>query len=355
MSELQNDWRPLPLTLEAITPQWLSAALSVRHPGTRVKSVEVSNRRSGTSTSSRMVLEYEGETGLPRTLYIKGGFQEAMRRRVWAALAIEAQFYDRIAPTLPIRMPRSYFAGVDESTRQGIVIFEDLTLRGVGFGHATQPLGADAIAKVLDLQARMHAQWWERPALAELAQWAQPQRVFLKYLLRQKHWNEVLQRPYADRIPAPLRDADFVAHAHDRLWALNDSRRQTLVHGDCHGGNLFFERDGSPGLLDWQCTARGHWAHDVMWIIVSAMDIEARRAHERDLLEHYLGQLSACGAPAPRFDEAWLAYRQNMMHGMSSSVANPYDMQSETVTRLSAERVLAAIEDLDVLESLGLT
>jgi hypothetical protein len=84
------------------------------------------------------------------------------------------------------------------------------------------------------------------------------------------------------------------------------------------------------------------------------MATDERRKHERALLERYLARLAGAGIQAPGFDEAWLAYRQNMMYGVACGVGNPYDMQSETVTCISAERILAAVTDLDVLRSLGL-
>ena len=354
MNESKSKWLPLPLELEAITPEWLSAALSEHYPGTRVKFVSSDNINRGTSTSGRLNVEYAGASALPRTLYVKGGFDAAMRRRVWVALAVESRFYSEIAPTLAARIPKAYFAGADDATRQGIVVLEDLAARGATFGHATRPIDAQAMARLLDLLADMHAQWWESPDLEKIADGATPQRTFVKYLLRPKHWSDVLARPYGHLIEGPLSDQNFVARGLDHMWALNDRRSQTLIHGDTHPGNLYFESDGSPGLMDWQCVQKGHWAHDVMWLIVCGMGIEERRRNEQALVEYYLRRLSDAGVTAPEFEEAWLSYRQNMIYGVACSVANPYDMQSEAVTRISAERVLAAVADLDVVNSLGL-
>jgi hypothetical protein len=344
-------------------------ALSEAQPGTKVAAVRWSGHRAGTSSSARLELSYvqafaqadarlcahhyAQPNALPPTLYIKGGFAAPMRRRVWGGLETEARFFQRVAPGLRIHMPRAFFAGVDTENRQAIVILEDLAVRNVSFGHATQPLGADAMARLMALLAKLHAPWWQRPGLGNWVAGAGPQRLYVKYLLRPASWAAVLERPYAHLIPPALREATVVGQALDRLWALNDSRAQTLLHGDTHPGNLFFERDGTPGLMDWQCAQQGHWAHDVMWAIVCAMGIEERRHHERPLIEHYLAELAHHGVTAPPFDEAWLAYRQNVMYGVSCGVANPYDMQTEEVTRLSAERILAAAVDLESARALG--
>lgn len=359
MSTLSNPsppapaWLPLPLALEQITAPWLSAALSVRHPGTEVTAIRFSNRRDGTSTSARLDVDYARPSELPATWYVKGGFVEAMRRRVWAGLEVEARFYAEVAPELRIHIPRGHFAGVDAQNRQAIVVLEDMGVRGVHFGHATEPIGAESMARLMSLLADLHAQWWQSPRLATLADGAGAQRLFVKYLLRPKFWSAVLDRPYAHLIPPALRDAGVVDQALDRMWALSDARTPTLVHGDTHAGNLFFEPDGTPGLMDWQCAQKAHWAHDVMWTIVCGMTIDERRRHERHLIEHYLAELARHGVAAPGFDEAWLAYRQCAMYGVSCGVANPYDMQNEEVTRTSAERILAAVEDLETARSLG--
>ena len=42
------------------------------------------------------------------------------------------------------------------------------------------------------------------------------------------------------------------------------------------------------------------------------------------------------------------------MHNLIGSVLNPYDMQTEEVTTISATRALAAAQELDTLKALGL-
>ena len=64
----------------------------------------------------------------------------------------------------------------------------------------------------------------------------------------------------ADIVPEPIkrqgrilfeRSADI-----DAFWA---SQPQTVIHGDTHLGNLFFEGD-SPGFIDWQVATARAWA-----------------------------------------------------------------------------------------------
>jgi len=95
-----------------------------------------------------------------------------------------------------------------------------------------------------------------------------------------------MNRPRGEHVPPQLQDRPRVATA---IGALNDIKQRSpvcLLHGDPHMGNMFFDADGG-GLFDWQLFTSGHWAYDVVWSMVGAMTIEARRATDRDLLTHY--------------------------------------------------------------------
>lgn len=348
----------LPLSLDEVTPTWLSEALGTRFPGVRISAATREAERSGTSTSARFILDYDergGHADLPPSVYVKGGFDDVMRRRVWVALIQEARFYAELAPDVPINIPRALFAGVDEDAKQGVVILEDMSLRNVEFGHITQSRGPDTVARLIELQGKLHARFWQDPRLADYATWGDPQRGFLRYLLREKHWNAVMERSYGEQILAILPDREFALRAIEHCWALNAARPQTLVHGDPHSGNQYFEADGSPGFMDWQLPFPSAPGHDHAEMLITSLTIEERRTHERDLIALYREVLVSHGvADAPSFDELFLNYRQNQMHNMVQAVFNPYDMQTVEVTDTSATRSLAAAEDLDMIEALAL-
>jgi hypothetical protein len=349
---------PLPLSLDEVTPAWLTAALGHTFPGIAVTSAVREGERSGTSTSARFVLGYDGEGGseeLPASVYVKGGFDDVMRRRVWSALIMEARFYAELAPDVPINIPRALSTGVDEEAKQGVVILEDMAPRGVEFGHITQPRGVDTVARLIEMQARLHARFWADPRLEQYADWGQPQRSFLGYLLREKHWDAVHERGYAEQLHALLPDRDFALVAIQRCWDLDDALPRTLLHGDPHSGNQYFEADGTPGFMDWQCPFPGAPGHDHAEMMITSLTIEERRAHERDLIALYREVLVASGVTdAPSFDDLFLSYRQNQMHNLVQAVFNPYDMQTQEVTDMSAIRSLVAAEDLDAIGALDL-
>ena len=62
---------------------------------------------------------------------------------------------------------------------------------------------------------------------------------------------------------------------------------------------------------------RGSWAHDVTYLLVTALDPEVRRAHQRELLGEYLELLRVSGVtdvPSPA--EAFEQYRTAALWGL---------------------------------------
>lgn len=347
----------LPLAFEEITCEWLSQALSQRYPGVEVTSCTCDSQMHTTSSKARLRLAYNDvgqRAGLPASMYIKGGFSPRTLKRIWGGFAIEVRFFQEIAPQMRVNIPRCYFAQVDEKSRQGIVLLEDLSARGCTFGSPNRPVPPDRVAAMLELMAKYHGQWWNHPRLPQYAAAKEPLHIFMRWQLRREWWNKVMEMPAAAYMPSELRNGDLIERAMERLWELNELQPQTYVHADPHLGNSYFETDGTPGLLDWQCSMRGPWAHDVSYFMTCALSIEDRRANERELLKQYLGALRAAGGEAPSFDQAWLEHRRQMMHGLSVAVPTAHDQMSEANTILYSYRFSQAAEDLEVMQSLDL-
>ncbi|MGH2794445.1 MAG: phosphotransferase [Actinomycetota bacterium] len=339
---------PLPLKTEDVTAEWLGAAL-----GATVTSFRVEEVIGGTATKMRLVLDYGGSPDLPSAMVLKGGLDipEVGNIVGLTGYAREVEFFNDVAPELPINIPRAFFGGIDPVSGQALVLLEDLTARGVTFGRATSPITPEAAAVALDDMARYHALWWESPRLDPLARFPGVLEPIILYLLGPENWEACMARPRAAAVTGELRDHARVQAAVQTMWERNKEAPRCFIHGDPHLGNMYFESDGSPGFLDWQGAMCGTWAHDVTYFLISSLDIEDRRAHERALLEHYLDRLASYGAPAPGFDDAWLAYRRNVMHGFMW-VVNPEELQPEDVNTACATRFATAAVDLESLASL---
>ncbi|MBY8824343.1 phosphotransferase [Sphingomonas colocasiae] len=346
--------RNLPRSFEAFTPDWFTWALSPRFAGVRVAELTRSGERVGTSASCRFEISY-ADTGSgeepPASVYVKGGFTEAQLKRYWMVLQQEARFYNELAPEVPMNIPQHYFAQIDDA-QQGITMLEDLGSRGVTFGYWGR-LSVDQVAALIEQFAAMHAQWLGDPRLPGLKGWEEPQRGFLKYLVRDKHWDELTSRVYGQRLVEAVPKPELIRVALDRMWGLNDAAPRTLVHGDAHGGNMFFEADGRPGTLDFQLCFGGSGMHDVSWLIVSGLSTEDRRAEEGRLLKAYRQAMIANGADMPDFDALWLTHRQQMAHAFVSGACEPIESGPLEMINAAAEVTIAAARDHDVLDALG--
>lgn len=353
---ISNATPDLPLYLEDVDARWLTHVIQSKYPGVVVGECRQRGGYQGTSISASFVISYTERAGhdLPEAVYVKGGFDDKWRKRVYQALQQEAVFYNEIAPDIDLNIPSSFYAAINDAP-QGIVVLEDLNLRqgGVRFATNLAHVSVDDVAGVLEKIASLHSQWWGDPRLGAYESWREPQRLFLKYCYRSSHWDELISCKHGDLLERILISSETALRSLDTLWRVMDSRPKTFLHGDLHGGNIFYEADGQPGFLDWQLCFSGNYAHDMSWIIVTALNTEQRRENEQGLIKHYLSVLKAQRGSAPSFNDAWLSYRQNMAHAMASYGAVPRDMGPPDIVERSAERVFHAALDHDVLEALN--
>ena len=347
----------VPVTLEQVTPEWLTAALDQRYPGTQVLSMRHGTIIRGMATKAQLFLTYNdaGKAhGLPESLWVKSGF-DALNDELRAHNQTEACFFRDLAPSLSINIPKTWLELVDPPRHNGLMLFEDLTARNVTFGRQTTPLEPDEMLRVLDLQAGYHGAFWKDRRL-EAFDWltvggmivsSNVCDIFLGF------WDMVETLPRFDFVPPQLRDPALIRRAIQTLHA-NDAREANcIVHGDAHQSNLFFDPDGTPGYLDWASVMRGHWAFDVSYVLVGSQRVEDRRRLQRDQLAYYLDRLSAITGEVIPFDEAWLAYRQHAMWMFMTTLC-PVELHPEELCMINAERACAAIVDLDTVASLGL-
>lgn len=349
---------PLPLTTEGVTAAWLSAALRTRYPDVEVTQVEPAQTIEGTATKVRLRLAYGPHAprdGLPDQMCIKGGF--GAHREYLGGMGLyssEVRFYNEIAPLYELARPASYFGLTQTDPVQGIVALEDLQARGVTFARATRPLSVTLARAGLDALAALHGQSWGDD---------RPRRLGVEPLLGDT--TEPILRDFLAALPerfaAPRAfAAAVVLHEPDRLRAAYAAYRAQVqrgavcvVHGDAHIGNAYVEPDGRVGFVDWQTVTVGSWVHDVNYFLVSALDVPDRRAHERDLLGHYLKALATYGVSAPGLDEAWRAYRRATVHGFLSWLCNLDVWQPAEVNTATYARFGMAMVDHDTYAALG--
>jgi hypothetical protein len=343
-----------------ITPTWLEHALAPRYPGVRVRSVEAVEVRQVTNTHAFLRVEYEDAHGAPARMFCKMLPLDPDRRTVLAASQMgpkEVLFYERLAPHLALRVPDVYVARHDPRDESFVLLMEDLSASACRVSDGTWGITPDSAARALEDLAALHVRFEDpRRRLAEvpwapLAEHVPPYGMApLRYGL--DHHRDRLSDEFA-------RAAEiYIAHPAElvHLWA-NGPGPATVVHGDTHIGNLF-DDGGRTGFLDWGVINVTTPLRDASYFITMAMQIEDRRAHERDLLRHYLKARAALGGESVGWDDAWQAHRLHALYcvvAACSIVKFPADAPPARQVFANAflARVEAAISDLDSLTALG--
>lgn len=308
----------IPTTLAgAHDPDWLTAIMQEAAPGSRVTGVDVVQNIRVVATKSRVRLHYasDGPAG-PSELCIKGFFDtDAYMEKFSSMSATEARFYASVANHVPMRVARSPYSAVDPKTGLGLIVMEDLTAKGARFISALEPIGVDFAHRSVEQLAKLHATYSVGDALARL-DWASSvlQPMSESPPLETEHLQRLLDGERSATLSGGVLDAARIHRALRLLAAVNRRSEHTLLHGDCHAGNMFETAEG-PGFTDWQLVNRGHWALDLAYHVATILTVEEAEANERALLDHYLASFAAAGGTPPSRDDAWDQYRLATLYG----------------------------------------
>jgi hypothetical protein len=356
----------VPAFYECITPQWLTAVVRRRHPDATVTGVRLGERDSGTTNRRRTFLEYaeaDRNKGYPASVFCKAA-QDLPNRITMSAGSAEGEvrFYNEIRPRLPIDAPEAYFAAIAYPSYRAIIVLKDISAEAEFCGYQT-PMSRKRAESQIELLARMHGAFYDS---AEL--WTGPLARIEPFPRRFHHFvsHHGLEKACHNGLvaAAPVMPASLLARRAEvwpaTLRAVESLLEgpQTLCHGDVHLGNWYVRPDERMGLTDFQNVTTGHWARDLAYTISTALTVEDRRRWERDLVALYLERLAQAGGGKEGFDETWKRYRQQMLAAMAwwtvtltPSPTMAQDMQTKETTLCFLERIGAAVEDLETLDS----
>lgn len=342
----------LPTTVADVDAAWLQEALKTSRPEVVVESMTVRDVRYSTATRILVDVSYGSDAeGLPSQLCVKGGFDCSEYDKRAVTFRHEARAYGELLPLLQVQRPDCFFAAIDRSNGQGVLVLEDVVAAGGVTNRALEAPTVDEAAEFLELLAGMHASSWDAPFLERLP-WL---TVSLSEGDTLRHWWDeaeleryLEQERRAEVVDPSLRDPSRLLALFDALAPLAARRPRSVLHGDTHIGNTYRDPAGRPALLDWQGVAQGRPIRDLSYFLASNLETEDRRAHERDLLRHYLSRLAAEGVSPPGFDDAWTEYRQWMVVPLLVWIRNSDLCQPRDANRLGAQRASTAVMDLDV-------
>jgi hypothetical protein len=354
---------PIPATPDGLTPEFLTQVVQTLHAGVIVDAFDLVEHKTygeimvSTSDRLRLRLTYSGDVpdSLPTQVSVK------LKRSIDAVLGElydnEVQFYLRLRNEQPAVTPYPVGAVCDKETALFYLLLEDLSLKNAKFPNATSATTVDQVKAVLDQMARLHAFYWNSPRLTGDLAWYQNHvdSSLAQRMRRTLHTtisSDMPHNPYKrERVAMLGTTVKELGGLYVRLEDHQATLTQTILHGDGHIGNSYLLPDGTAGLLDFQLTARGYWAHDVNYLIVTALDVEQRRASEAELVRHYLEQLRANGVTSsPSWDEAWLEYRRGILWSFYVGwLTTPITNYGEAINRANLFRISEAFADHETL------
>jgi hypothetical protein len=359
----------VPRSPDDVGPGWLTAVLCAGTSGARVTAVDTVQRTCGTTTRRALAVTYNDAgdaAALPTRLFVKCTTTPAQRLMLGLGGLIHGEpgFYTHVRAGLEIEAPAGYFGAVEPRSWRSVVVIEDVTAtRGASFWTPATRLGRAQVEELIGHMATWHGSLWDSPRL-DAWRWlrtpAEQMRLIDALLGLANRLPAGAARARAV-IPAALRDrqADLYEGLR-RSMSIAGQGAQTYLHGDLHVANSYATADGRMGVADWQVGLRGSWAFDFGYLLATALDVEARRAWEHELLDLYLDRLAAAGGARIPLAQAWLAYRQATLYPyfawvytIGRSRLQPR-FQPDEVCLTLIERIAGAIEDLQSLAAVGL-
>ncbi|MDB5985675.1 MAG: hypothetical protein JWR16_728 [Nevskia sp.] len=350
-----------PQSVSDLTPQLLTALIAPRHPGAVVQSFEVLKSsqygEAMVSTSARALLslQYAPGTGngLPQRAILK--LPREISQIIAAIYVNEVRLYMQLGAEIGIETPRVLGGVCDPATGHYGLLLEDLTLRDARFPNVTQEITLDQIEMLVDTLAQLHARYWQSPRFSGDLAWLEshvegPVCRLMNDVVPMIIQQEIDINPFKRELVQKLRTTGSQLLLGTQAVQRHQGKLpQTLLHGDTHLGNTYLLPDGRVGLLDWQLTVRGHCAHDLSYLITTALTVEMRRRHEHELLQRYLDRLAAFGvAQPPTFGQLWTEYRRALVWGVYIGwLTTPVVNYGWEINIINLLRLTTAYEDLE--------
>ncbi len=334
----------LPRTREQLARPAAVNALLQRYPGQAgerlppVRRVSLPGVDFESSNCINFLVDLEFDTAgdaPPTSAYVKLPCRELTTRVFANAMGfweLEVLFCRRIAPKIPVRVPRVYAAAHRGS--RFVLLLENIgEVPGVKlFINRDMAAGTslERARRVLGMFAELHAGFWgldgkSRDALLPLAMqtYASPGRSAMTRSLNTAAVAGCL-KVAPERFDVALADVcrRAVGEKWDALQRTWYSGPLTLIHGDSHLGNVFeYATPDGPkmGMLDFQAVQWSKGIRDVQYFLINSLEPDLLAAHERSLVDEYLDALAEGGVVLDR-DEAFLQYRAFSFQTLSTAV-----------------------------------
>jgi hypothetical protein len=306
--------------VDQITPEWLTEALAV--DGGKVVARTATPVGTGqVADTFRFDLTWEPADAGPPTVVAKvTAVDQASRNaaQLTRTYELEAAFYRELADSLAVRTPRCYWAHHDPDTGAYVVLMDDLA--PAVQGDQLTGCSVDEARAAIEELARLHAPRWGDPTLADIP-WLHrhdPDAIAGTAGLLGMLGDGFLERYDATLDPEV---GELVGRLLPKVVPhfLDKPGAWTVQHSDYRLDNLLFGPDGSVTVVDWQTVTHGPGVADLSYFVGAGLQIDERREHEQDLVEHYRRTMAAEGVELDP-DQLWEDYRRYTFSGLVMAI-----------------------------------
>jgi len=238
-----------------------------------------------------------------------------------------------------------------------VLLLEDVGVLGTQFDQITGASLRQAEPAIRTI-ARLHADWWESPKLAEhpwLLKLSDDPYPFAVGMAFDAGW-PVVQEYMADYMtPAVKQLGDGFSARLAATFAKVCDGPLTLSHADWRLDNLFFTDDPKNPVIavDWQLIDRSCGPRDVAYLVTQSLELASANEYI-EALDIYLDELASLGVAVDR-EWALLSYRHAARFGFVYPVVaggslTVEDPRHELLCRTLMRRCVSAIEALDAFD-----
>ena len=348
--------RLIPTTMEEITAEWLTGALTTSGV-LKNNSVRTLNRKiigvgqGYMGTLARLSIEYEKpDDTLPSTMIAKIPTKEAKNKMLMEAFwnyEREIRLYEEIVDQVPIRTPHCYFSDFDPGPgekrmttvygnygklpqgfmavyfiyvgvrnlmlkRRYILLFEDFSnLEQISHKDGCSYEDVKMAMKPLGIA---HAALWESPLLNKY--WLKDHADFSNMLgFISSRWQPVIKKWFPEKVSEKGKEVfNWLKNNNKKLDDYTKTRPHTLIHTDFRLDNIFFDREKNEiALVDWQATCPGMGLFDPAFFILNNCSNPITPKQAEELIAIYHQGLVEGGVSNYSLDECMSDYPYGLL------------------------------------------
>ena len=344
-----------------LTIDWAQKVINKHHIDIVVSNVNIISVDVGTTTRVRLKVEHNAPEIFPREWFVKLPSLAWQARLITALprlLHTEVRFYNEVAKSVSVNLPH-FLAAQSKLGKGATLVLKDLTEMGFKLGNPSDALTFSQAKLVVEQLAGLHAHFWNKENIDQDYSWlAGPIRRLEDFL------GSAMAVPLMKRglykagnlvsLKLHVKAIHYAYHRRQAMCFLANAP-QTLIHHDCHPGNLFWNQS-QLGLLDWQLVSFGEGISDIAYFLATSLNPETRRLHEAELVTLYAQCLINQGIVNIDANLLLQRYRAHLVYpfeAMLVTLAIGGMMNLDSNYEL-IRRAVAAVEDLDVFGAITL-